>query len=161
MTFLRTFAAHLRAITLYQEEIIHSKFIYVSFCNFQVARFTCSVDVWYEINERGIAENGRTAIAPRSGRHDHQSLHGCSDGYVCHCCRSVVHGYHANDRFVCQRRLADVGSGYFGHYGRSHRHHGHRLDYVVGYGLQYLGLRVSRFLHRYHFDLYEETSHRR
>jgi len=98
----------------------------------ETVRRTRPADFRHEDDERGLAKDGRTTVAPRAGKDDHQPTDGYVDGYDGDLCRTVIIGHNGDDGVVRLGRATDAGTGHLGHHGCEHRHHADGVDHVVG-----------------------------
>ena len=129
---------------------------------FQAARLVGFADVRYEVDERSLAEDGRSAAASRAWCDDYQPFYGDAYWYAGDGLSAILYGYDGDDRLVCECRTADAGSGHLRHHGCQHWYDAHGMDHVGRYVVRHHQCRLSGFLPGHHPDLSEEVPlHRR
>ena len=99
---------------------------------FQIAWFAGPAHLWYEDDERRLAENGGTKFKTHISPYDRQSAEWHADRNDGDLCRAVVVGHNGHDGLVCLSRTAHAGAGHISHHGCQHRHDTHGVDHVVG-----------------------------
>lgn len=120
---------------------------------FSDLRLSCLAYLWYEGDERGIAEDGRIAVAPHPWGDDHQSFYRYAHRYVHYLCRTEFLSYHRDDGFLCQCGASYLGASHLGDHGCQHRYYAHGMDYVARLQCRFDDCCLPGFLLGYHVDI--------
>ena len=88
-------------------------------------------DLRHEDDERGSAEDSRTAVAVCFVEDDNKQIHWDVDGYDGDLRCAVVIGYNGDDRLVRFGGIIDAGTGHQHHHGSEHRYDANGVDHVA------------------------------
>ena len=126
--------ADLQAQISYMKSILNERQYrcYVFLGDFPTLGVAGAADVRHEVDERGAAEDGRSAVTSCAGNHDFQSFYKHDSRYHSHRYRTEFDGNGTDDSLVCQCRTAHAVAGCGRHHGCPYRYDHHGVDDVIG-----------------------------